>query len=98
MIRLENHDFVVQPSLCHQCGNPFCLKVCPHGAIEKKDDIVTIDREKCTGCKMCQKYCPYDAIVIKDKKAYKCELCGGDPQCVRVCSTGAISVCDEKRG
>jgi len=98
LIRLENNDFVVQPSLCHQCRNPFCSKVCPRGAIEKTNGIVTINKEKCIGCKMCQEYCPYRAIIIRNKKAYKCELCGSDPLCGGVCSTRAVSICNEKRG
>ncbi len=96
LIKLEADDFVMRPSLCHQCGNPFCLKVCPRDAIKKANGVVTINREKCIGCKICQRYCPYDAIIIKDKKAYKCELCGGDPQCVKVCGTGALSICNKK--
>jgi len=97
LIKLETNDFLIQPSLCHQCGNPICLRVCPKNAIKKVNDVVKIDQKKCIGCKICQEYCPYDAIVIKDKKAYKCELCNSDPKCVKVCATKALSICDEKR-
>lgn len=54
--------------------------------------MLTIDKQKCTGCKICQKTCPFAAITIIDNKATvneNCTLCGA---CVNSCPTGAISI------
>ena len=64
-------------------------------------NIVKIDETKCNGCGLCQKACPYGMIIFEEeqKKASKCDLCGGKPQCVRVCPTNALGVAyfeDEK--
>jgi Fe-S-cluster-containing hydrogenase component 2 len=36
--------------------------------------------------------CPFGNITLSpdNHKAIKCELCDGDPQCVRFCVTGAL--------
>jgi Flp pilus assembly CpaF family ATPase len=47
--------------------------------------VYAVDPEKCDGCGEC--FCPYGALEIKGY-ARKCDLCGGDPQCVKVCVKG----------
>jgi MinD superfamily P-loop ATPase len=36
--------------------------------------------------------CPFNALTVLDEKAYHCDLCGGNPQCIEVCTTEAISI------
>jgi molybdopterin-containing oxidoreductase family iron-sulfur binding subunit len=48
------------PTLCMQCAEPECLKVCPTGATQQNEfGVVTVDPKLCMGCKYCMMVCPY---------------------------------------
>jgi anaerobic carbon-monoxide dehydrogenase iron sulfur subunit len=78
------------PVLCMQCETPVCIDTCPEKAYFKEDGIIKKDNDKCIGCKTCSMKCPNYAINIFDRETIKCDLCSGDPVCVKYCSTGAI--------
>lgn len=93
------------PSVCLQCEDPMCMRVCPEEAISKTvtkagDPVVTVDYNSCTGCQRCVAACPFGAIEFhKSSRAVKCDLCNGDPQCVRFCFYDAlhfIEISDEE--
>lgn len=93
------------PVLCYQCEEAWCAKICPAGAITiEKDEttgatLVTVSEEKCVGCKMCMLACPFGSIVVSDKGyAEKCDLCGGDPECVKFCLSGALEFVEPELG
>jgi Fe-S-cluster-containing dehydrogenase component len=51
-------DFI--PVQCNQCEHPHCVDACPTGATtQRADGIVTIDADKCVGCRACMIACPY---------------------------------------
>ena len=84
------------PTTCRQCEDAPCLTACPENAIgEDLQDgrIVRVDTEQCTGCGLCSRACPFGAIQLdRDSlKAYKCELCKGDPACAAICPADAIT-------
>jgi phenylglyoxylate dehydrogenase beta subunit len=80
---------------CNQCSEPACMDTCPTGAITKSaaDGIVRIDDTKCLGCGLCDLSCPYGGIDFHpgSRKAAKCDLCDGVPECTEVCPVHAIS-------
>ena len=90
--RLDN------PIVCYQCGNPPCVPPCPVSAISKDPEtgVVKIDYETCIACDLCSANCPFGAILQLEDKVIKCELCGGNPQCVKYCETKALELVDRE--
>ena len=91
---LGYNEVFALPVMCFQCTRPYCMEVCPSGAITKGEaaGITRISNKECTGCKMCTFACPFGNIALssEEKVAVKCELCDGEPECVDICPTGAL--------
>ncbi len=83
------------PLVCIACKERPCLDACPEDAIHLHEDLdmPMIDTERCTGCQSCLAACPYHGIFFDPvaKKAVKCDLCSGEPLCIKVC-TGAYDM------
>lgn len=81
---------VIVPHLCTQCPEYHCVESCPVGALSVSEETgaVIVDEEKCVLCRRCIDACP--ALVPRVVKAKGsvviCDLCGGDPACVKVCN------------
>lgn len=88
------------PSMCQQCENPSCVRVCPTGAIWKNeaDGVIELDTDKCIGCQSCNRACPYHVNTFSETRNVmdKCTLCvnsraaGDGPACVRNCAGRAL--------
>ena len=85
----------IATNTCRQCPNPWCMRSCPVDAIWRdiKTGAVVIDEKTCIGCEDCVKACPFGMAFMRPdgKKAFKCDMCGGDPQCVANCPMNALS-------
>lgn len=93
---LRREPSIDTPLVCLQCG--ICLESCPRDLItrNKKTKAIEIDEEGCKFCGTCMAACPYGMITFDkiDKHAAKCDLCGGDPECVKHCRDKAILYAD----
>ncbi len=84
-------------SVCQMCDPAPCIDVCPAGALGKdsKAGTLIVNREMCIGerCLNCASECPYGAITwdVAGGSLICCDLCGGDPECVKVCRFRALT-------
>lgn len=87
------------PNVCWQCESPApCEESCPVEAIARDEQTgaLVIDHEECTLCEACLKACPYENMR-RDPDCgamLKCDLCGGDPECVKYCAYEALTYVD----
>ena len=82
---------------CRQCKGAECLSICPvEGAIyiDENTGARVINEEKCSGCRLCEEECLFHMIgYIPEKNlCFKCDLCGGEPQCVENCPHTALTI------
>jgi Fe-S-cluster-containing hydrogenase component 2 len=85
---------------CFQCVKPLCLHICPEEAIKVDTTSGTnarvIDDILCIGCGRCIEACgsvftpPRPRFDPESEQVVKCDLCHGDPQCVKYCPYGAL--------
>lgn len=82
------------PDVCKQCNMADCYLACEWDALvlNKENGTRYIDPAKCQGCGECYEACPWDMVVHNEDtdKYSKCDLCGGDPQCVEFCPASSI--------
>lgn len=80
---------------CQHCRKPLCIEACPTRAIEKDENgIVSINKLFCVECGLCTLACP-ESAPLRDSKTgeiNKCDLCGGDPLCVKHCPEKALTL------
>ena len=83
---------------CLQCNEPRCQTACPVQAlhIDERTGAPVIDEDNCIGCGVCAEECQFHMVrFIPDKDVYfKCDLCGGNPQCVIYCPYGALTIAE----
>lgn len=82
-------DGSCNPIICRHCTVPLCQQACPVPEAMYTDEntgAVVINDDKCIGCLACMEACPFDAIRVgPHKEVLKCDLCGGEPVCVKYC-------------
>ncbi len=85
-IRINKDDLdtsLNSPEVCRQCKEMKCLQG-ERVSQEKERKKFIWRRERSNRC-------PFHALSVFGEDCYHCDLCGGNPQCVKVCTTGAIT-------
>ena len=97
VVKWEGEGFYL-PIVCQHCEDAACVAVCPKDALKRDEEThaVVHDYNLCIGCKMCVSACPFGAMGIDtvERKVIKCDLCEGDPTCVKFCDAEAIQYVD----
>lgn len=78
-------DSFHQPVVCRQCKKMLCLKAEGKDFDEKEAGTFYWDNQERVSA------CPFNAIFLFDGKVVHCDLCGGDPECVKSCPTGCLT-------
>jgi len=86
-VRIRKDDLdtsMNRPIVCRQCKEMKCLE----GENAAEGD----EKRKFIWDKRRAESCPFDALTTFGGKAYHCDLCAGKPQCIKVCTPGALSL------
>jgi len=93
------------PHLCFQCNYPKCVEACPEGAlsVNQETGAINVDNSLCTACGQCIDACPgrVPHLHPDEDRVVICDLCGGDPECVKTCTDGkwnALTLSRQGRG
>ncbi len=86
-IRIQKDDLHTSlntPLLCRQCQTMKCLD---GEAVDLQQE-----RKKFIWHTKRAEQCPFHALTVLGEQAYHCNLCLGNPLCVKVCTTGALTL------
>ncbi|MFC1863642.1 hypothetical protein ACFL1Z_06785 [Thermodesulfobacteriota bacterium] len=86
-IRIQNDNLetsLMTPVLCRQCDKMICLDGEGIDAAEEKIKFIW-DKDRAERC-------PFKALQVVGGNSFHCDLCGGRPQCVLYCTTGALKI------
>jgi Fe-S-cluster-containing hydrogenase component 2 len=102
--RVRVHEYppsIEFPVLCYQCADAPCVRECPASAlsVNAETGTIVIDTQQClrisegTDCTVCIDACPGDTIHIHPTENVPmfCDLCNGDPECVKVCPSQSLT-------
>lgn len=83
-------ESIHKPKVCMQCKNMKCLE-----EDIKNNPTLNIEEER-------KKFvwesfkrfelCPFEGCFSYEGYVYHCDLCNGEPQCVKVCTQGALKI------
>jgi anaerobic carbon-monoxide dehydrogenase iron sulfur subunit len=82
------------PRLCRMCPGASCVSACPATALTRHliAGTVLLDSEQCLCCTACADACSFGDLSVHPQSGLPlfCDLCDGDPACVKRCVTGAL--------
>lgn len=84
---------VDSPVVCQQCTECFCINECPNDALSiGSNGEILVDMDACSLCFSCEEACPIGAIQLFKEQVFVCNLCSGDPECIKACTEEALSL------
>jgi len=95
VIKVDNYG-LDYPVTCRQCDSCPPSDICPTKAFTKtKEGVFKINEEACTACQRCVAACTFKAVrTDESSKPLVCDLCGGNPLCVKRCPTKALKLAE----
>ncbi|MHA1934516.1 MAG: 4Fe-4S dicluster domain-containing protein [Candidatus Thorarchaeota archaeon] len=82
------------PNACGPCEEAPCVDICPVYAMRRDpvSKMTFLDEDKCILCKSCVGACVHGVIILDTERMriIKCDHCSGNPECAKMCPTGAI--------
>lgn len=85
---------ITMPMVCRQCQPAPCITACPTNCRSWDEQLgrVVTDYDRCIQCKTCVAVCPFGAVAFDPvaEKVIHCDLCGGEPACVKFCDVKAL--------
>lgn len=99
-IRIFREDRFADPKAlyCDQCTDAFCVKACPEDALKQDaKGVIHYSAELCTACLACVDSCKNVSYNPATERVIICDLCEGEPLCVKWCPEKAI-IEDSKGG
>ncbi len=96
-IKVVNIEPLVDIALaCRLCEDPPCVRSCAREALRRVEEtgVILVDENKCNGCGWCIEACDYGVITYDPRKkaVVICDLCEGDPLCVKYCVQEALEL------
>jgi Fe-S-cluster-containing hydrogenase component 2 len=81
------------PVVCQQCSERYCINDCPSEALSiGTQGEILVDMNACSVCFSCEDACPIGAIQLFKDVVFVCDLCSGDPECIKACTEKALSL------
>ena len=92
-LRVLRHQSILDvPVICWHCPDAPCAEACPTTpktiARDPETNVVAfVDEKTCIKCGNCIAACPPEFLRAHPDTGHPmfCDLCGGDPQCVKAC-------------
>ena len=97
-IKVTKTDGSHHAVMCLHCETCPPSEVCPSALLEFHEDgkYWTLDEHRCFACMSCIPRCPHEGVFFEGafgiETAYTCDLCAGDPACMKACKPGALTL------